>query len=123
MWVRARSLDADFKQHGHLGREYFAKSGVEILAALDADAFDSLTQGQRAEIDMRQPHPGKRLDVEVPPELFECAIARIVDDDEGHGKAKLGRAPKPLDRIHRGAVAEQSDHLASRPSQRDARRL
>src|ERR1700734_2999933 len=117
-WVRGLS-DHNLEQHRDVGREYLAQGWVEILATLDANAFDSLTGSQRAEIEMRQPHSGQGLDVEVTAELFECAIARVVDDDKGHGKFKIGGAPESLNRVHRRTIAEQRDRLASPPPQGD----
>src|SRR5450432_2020417 len=117
-----RSFDLNLEEHGYVCREDRKQRRVEILAAIDADAFDSVTRGQRAEIEMRQPHPGQQLDVKVTAELFERAIARVVDDDEGDGKSELGGAPQSLNGVHGRAIAEQSDHLASRPRQRDTDR-
>src|SRR5258708_1824616 len=88
-----RSFDPHLEQHRFIGGEYLEKGGVQILTALDTDAFDPLTQAERAEIETGQLDSGQRLDAEAAAEFFERAIARVVDDDEGDRKLELGGAP------------------------------
>src|SRR5271165_4264721 len=112
-----RSFDRDLEQHRRIRREYLEQRGIEVLAAFDADGLDALGGGEAAKIEMRQPHPGQRLDIEVTAEFFERAVAAVVDDDEGDGQLEFGGAPESLNRVHGGSIAEQPDHLAARPRQ------
>src|SRR5258708_18624904 len=99
-------LNIDLQQHRNLGRKNLLQCSIQILAALDADAFYAVTLSQGEEIEVRQLHARQLVDVEVPAEFFERAVTIVVHDEESDGHAEFRGRPEALDRIHRRPITQ-----------------
>ena len=106
--LHLRAAVADVETVGRSAREGLGDRVPRARRSVDGDAEAAERPAQRSEVGRRERdgvHGVAALDHLV----ADLAVAGVVDDDHGQGKAELGGGRQLLDGEHEPAVAEHRD--------------